>query len=85
MAQVSDQHLLITQKGGSLVLFDMVSGAQTSVSGAPQVVVMGQGGLLDVAVPADYKHGDQKAGWIYLTYAAPVAKDGKKKDWAQRR
>lgn len=78
MAQVSDQHLLITQKGGSLVLFDMASGVQTSVSGAPEVAVMGQGGLMDVAVPADYKHGDQQTGWIYLTYAAPVEKDGKK-------
>lgn len=78
MAQVSDKHLLITQKGGSLVLFDMGSGAQTSVSGAPQVVVMGQGGLLDVAVPADYKQGDQQTGWIYFTYVAPVEKHGKK-------
>ncbi len=78
MAQVSDQHLLITQKGGSLLLFDMESGAQTPVSGAPQVVVMGQGGLLDVAVPPDYKPGDQQAGWIYFTYVAPVAKGGKK-------
>lgn len=79
MAQVSDKHLLITQKGGALVLFDMESEAQTSVSGAPQVVVMGQGGLLDVAVPVDYKQGDQQAGWIYFTYVAPIAKDGKKR------
>lgn len=78
MAQVSDQHLLITQKGGSLVLFDMASGTQTSVSGAPQVMVMGQGGLLDVAVPADYKQGDEQAGWIYFTYVAPAQKGGKK-------
>ncbi len=79
MAQVSDKHLLITQKGGALVLFDMESEAQTSVSGAPQVVVMGQGGLLDVAVPVDYKQGDQQADWIYFTYVAPIAKDGKKR------
>lgn len=78
MAQVSDQHLLITQKRGSLVLFDIESGVKKSVSGAPQVVVMGQGGLLDVAVPPDYKQGDQQTGWIYFTYVAPVAKDGKK-------
>lgn len=78
MAQVSDQHLLITQKGGSLVLFDMESRAQNPVSGAPQVVVMGQGGLLDVAVPEDYKQDDPQTGWIYFTYVAPVAKDGKK-------
>lgn len=74
MAQVSDHHLLITQKGGSLVLFDMESGAITSVSGAPKVLVMGQGGLLDVAVPPDYKQGDAEAGWIYFTYVAPVQK-----------
>lgn len=78
MAQVTDQHVLITQKSGSLVLFDMESGAQTPVSGAPQVVVMGQGGLLDVAVPEDYKPGDPQTGWIYFTYVAPVDKDGKK-------
>ncbi len=72
MAQVSDTHLLITQKGGSLVLFDMDSGTQTPVSGVPKVMMMGQGGLLDVAVPPDYKHGDTEAGWIYFTYVAPV-------------
>lgn len=72
MAQVSDTHLLITQKGGSLVLFNMESGAKTPVSGAPKVLVMGQGGLLDVAVPPDYTRGDAKTGWVYFTYVAPV-------------
>lgn len=76
MAQVSDKHLLITQKGGSLVLFDMETGAKTPVSGAPKVQVMGQGGLLDVAVPSDYKQGDAETGWIYFTYVAPVQKGG---------
>ncbi|MDF1763888.1 MAG: PQQ-dependent sugar dehydrogenase, partial [Oleibacter sp.] len=75
MAQVSDKHLMITQKAGSLVLFDMDSGTKASVSGAPKVVVMGQGGLLDVAVPPDYKLGDNDLGWIYFTYAVSVGDD----------
>ncbi len=75
MAQVSDKHLLITQKAGSLVLFDMDSGVKTLVGGAPKVAVIGQGGLLDVAVPSDYKLGDGDLGWIYFTYAAPVNND----------
>jgi glucose/arabinose dehydrogenase len=75
MAQVSDTHLLITQKGGSLVLFDMDSKVKTSVRGAPKVAVMGQGGLLDVAVPPDYKKGDSDLGWIYFTYVALVNND----------
>jgi glucose/arabinose dehydrogenase len=75
MAQVSDKHLLMSQKGGSLVLFDMESGAKTPVSGTPKVLVMGQGGLLDVAVPPDYKAGDTETGWIYFTYVAPVGNE----------
>lgn len=78
MAQVSDKHLLITEKSGTLVLFDMVSKAITPVSGAPEIIVMGQGGLLDVAVPPDYQQGDKDAGWVYFTYATPVHKEGKK-------
>ena len=74
MAQISDSHLLITQKAGSLVLFDMSTEARSSVAGAPDVVMMGQGGLLDVAVPPDYKAGDEQLGWVYFTYSAPVGK-----------
>ena len=41
---------LLTEKEGKLWLVDVRSGKRTAVSGAPTVVVAGQGGLGDVAV-----------------------------------
>ncbi|HTN35127.1 MAG TPA: PQQ-dependent sugar dehydrogenase [Marinobacter sp.] len=46
-----------------------------SLGDLAMVVVMGQGGLLDVAVPPDYKHGDAETGWIYFTYVTPVQRE----------
>tara|TARA_Y100001934_G_scaffold68740_1_gene85252 strand:- start:1507 stop:2589 length:1083 start_codon:yes stop_codon:yes gene_type:complete len=68
MAEVAPGKLLISEKGGHFVLVDVQSGDVRDITGAPKVVANGQGGLLDVAVPRNYKPG----GWIYFTYSAPV-------------
>lgn len=56
---------LVTEKSGKLWLIDAASGKKQQVSGAPQVVAEGQGGLLDVVA------GPQFAGnqLVYLTYS----------------
>jgi len=70
MAFISDTRMLITERQGSIKLFDTQRKSLTEVQGAPAVLAEGQGGLLDVAVPADFTVGD----WIYFTFVRD--KDG---------
>ena len=64
MAFVSQTRLLITEREGSIKLLDIQSKTLTPVQDAPAVLVQGQGGLMDVAVPPDFTAGD----WIYFTF-----------------
>ena len=64
LAFISDTRLLVTEREGSIKLLDTQSKTLTPVQGAPAVLAEGQGGLLDVAVPPDFRPGD----WIYFTY-----------------
>ena len=60
-----DGRRLITERSGDLLLAD--GDSATALSGVPEVLAEGQGGLLDVRLHPDY----EKTGWIYLTYSAP--------------
>ncbi|TVQ48955.1 MAG: PQQ-dependent sugar dehydrogenase [Gammaproteobacteria bacterium] len=56
--------LIITLRGGTLVLWDAENGI-TEIGGAPRVVSSGQGGLLDVAVGPDFaEHGFVYLAWV---------------------
>jgi glucose/arabinose dehydrogenase len=55
---------LLTEKEGRLWLVDVASGKRTAVSGVPQVVVAGQGGLGDVMPHPDFA-GNRR---VYLSY-----------------
>ncbi|MGQ3329055.1 MULTISPECIES: PQQ-dependent sugar dehydrogenase [Halorubrum] len=61
-----DGRLLVTERTGRLSLVDPESGSRSTVEGAPEVHVAGQGGLLDVAVHPAYPDDAR----VYLTYAA---------------
>ena len=56
---------LVTEKRGKLWLFDTGSGQRQEVSGVPAVKVIGQGGLLDVALRLE-SLGKYR---VYLSYA----------------
>jgi aldose sugar dehydrogenase len=66
MAFLPDGRILVTLKGGSLVI---VSGDGTTISaplsGVPTVNSNGQGGLLDVAIDPDFA----TTPWVYLSYS----------------
>jgi glucose/arabinose dehydrogenase len=64
LAFIADSRLLITERDGDIRLLDTQSKTLTRIQGAPAVLAEGQGGLLDVAVPSDYRAGD----WIYFTF-----------------
>lgn len=55
---------LLTEKEGSLWLVDVTNGTRTAVSGTPDVVVAGQGGLGDVMPHPDFA-GNQR---VYLSF-----------------
>ncbi len=67
LAFLPDGRFLVTERDGRLLLADG-SGA-APISGLPEVYAEGQGGLLDVMVPADFETSRR----VWLTWAAPVA------------
>jgi len=64
MAFLEKNRLMFTQKSGQISILDLQTKATVNITGAPEILYEGQGGLLDVAVPLDYT----KEGWIYFTY-----------------
>ena len=63
---------LVTEKAGKLWLLNVATGQKQEVSGVPQVLAKGQGGLLDVVASPAFA-GD---GMIYLTYSEPSSNGG---------
>lgn len=65
MAFLPDGSLLITEKSG--VLIHVENGVKNRVQNVPEVLLIGQGGLLDIELHPNY----QTNGWIYLSYSSP--------------
>lgn len=65
IAFLSPRKVLITERGGQLLLID--GNDLRPVSGLPAVFAEGQGGLLDIAIARD--HATSKE--VFLTYAEP--------------
>ena len=72
MVFIGPEELLFTERQGSVGLLNVNTGVVTALSGVPPVMASGQAGMLDVAVPADYKSGD----WIYFTYVKEQGDQG---------
>ena len=62
-----DEAFLITELDGALKFFSALGAAPVLVKGVPEVVVDGQGGLLDVMIPTDFATSRE----VWLSYAAP--------------
>lgn len=71
VAFLPDGRMLVTERDGDLRLVGADGGLSGPLSGVPDVVAQGQGGLLDVVLHPDYAAN----GWIYLTYSHP-SEDG---------
>ena len=70
MAFLPDNRVLVTQKGGTMVLVSANGASRTALSwGSPAPVIRdgGQGGLLDVALDPDFA----VTPWVYFTYQEP--------------
>ncbi|WP_417525722.1 PQQ-dependent sugar dehydrogenase [Marinovum sp.] len=62
--------LLITERDGKL-LHVGGDGSHSTVTGLPPIAALGQGGLLDVLVPNDFRQRRE----IFLSYAKPEGRD----------
>lgn len=70
MAFLPDGRMLVTQKGGALVIVKADGSAlDATVSGVPAVNSNGQGGLLDVAIDPDFT----TAPWVYWSFSESAA------------
>ena len=65
---LSANQLLVTERGGAVKLLDIDKGRVNRLNNVPDVMVKGQGGMLDVAVSPDYNLD----GWIYFSYVKSV-------------
>ncbi|MEH6626012.1 MAG: PQQ-dependent sugar dehydrogenase [Motiliproteus sp.] len=72
MAFISATEILITERQGSIKKLDLRQNSITAITGVAPVLIEGQGGLLDVAVPPGFSDGD----WIYFTYSKPQQGQG---------
>ena len=63
IAFLPDESILFTQRSGTL--WHQKDGKKREIKGTPEVLAVGQGGLLEVAPHPDYA----KNGWIYLSFS----------------
>lgn len=71
--QLPDNAYLITDRSGSLYHVDQ-NRNKTKITGTPEVVAEGQGGLLDITLHPKYAEN----GWVYLSYSKGKTENGKK-------
>ena len=63
-----DGRLLISEKAGTMRIFDPVRGLSPAIEGFPEVAAEGQGGLLDLKAAPDF----ESSRLVYFTFAQPM-------------
>lgn len=71
IAFLDENRFLVTERPGRLRVYQDGKLAPAPVENTPEVVVGGQGGLLDVAIDPQY---DQN-GWVYLVFSHGITSD----------
>jgi glucose/arabinose dehydrogenase len=72
MVFISNDEILFTERKGRAGVLNIQSGKFNYLTGTPEVMASGQGGLLDVAKAPEHKEGD----WIYFTYSKAIRDQG---------
>lgn len=67
LAFLPDGSMIVSERAGNLRLVNPKGKLGEPLQGLPDIVVKGQGGLLDVAVDPDYA----STGWIFFSYSEP--------------
>ena len=73
LAFLGEREALVTEKPGRLSRVDLVNGSVTAISGVPEVVFIGQGGLLGVRVDPSFTENQL----VYLAYSIEIAPDAR--------
>jgi glucose/arabinose dehydrogenase len=68
MAFLPDGRILVTERPGTLRMIENGTLLDAPVSGVPDVVAKGQGGLLDVALHPEFETNS----YVYLSYSIPL-------------
>lgn len=68
MAWLPDGRLLVTERSGQILVFKNDKFTGEKLTGVPEVLNKGQGGLLDIKLHPNY----EKNKWIYISYSKPV-------------
>lgn len=63
LAFLPDGRMLVTERAGRLLIVDPKTGAKTEVSGLPETIEVGQGGLMDVVLHPKFAQN----GLVYMT------------------
>ncbi|WP_452231861.1 PQQ-dependent sugar dehydrogenase [Lacinutrix sp. MEBiC02595] len=61
---IPDGSILINEKSGKMILFK--ENKKIVISNLPEIVLLGQGGLMDIELHPNYKEN----GWLYISYAS---------------
>jgi len=72
MSFQSQSEILFTERKGRLGIVNIDSGEVNYLSGLPDIIANGQGGLMDVVKPTNNEISD----WTYFTYVKPIDKAG---------
>lgn len=72
MSFLNEREMILTERSGRVGIVDVTGKGVRWLTGVPAVYAKGQGGMMDVAVPKNFKAGD----WIYFTYSKPVGDGG---------
>lgn len=73
LAFLPNGDMLISERGGDLLLFSNGKLHPDPIKGVPEVRAKGQGGLFDLELHPNYEEN----GWIYISYASPIQKGEK--------
>ncbi len=71
MVFTGPQEILVTEKPGNLWRVDLATGMRTAISGVPEVLYRGQGGLLGIALHPEFAENHR----LYLSYSAQLEDD----------
>lgn len=71
LTELPDGRLLISERSGRLRLFADGQLQLEPIAGVPEVLALGQGGLLEVLADRDYA----ESGWLYLTWSHGSRRD----------
>ena len=68
MSFQSESEILFTERKGRLGIVNIDSGEVNYLSGLPEIIANGQGGLMDLVKPTNNEITD----WTYFTYVKPI-------------